>query len=217
MKNNITELVFILDRSGSMAGMESDCTGGFNSFIEKQKKMEGKAFVTTVLFNQDFITLHDRADIQKIKPMKKSEFQVGGCTALIDAMGESIEHTAMIHKYARPEDVPEHTMFIIMTDGLENASRRYSSDDVKKLVEQKKELGWEFIFMGANIDAVETARHYGIDEDRAVTYVNDSEGAAMNFDAACEAACCMRASAPIGRGWKRKIEDTTERKTGSKK
>ena len=166
MKNNITELVFILDRSGSMAGLESDTIGGFNAMIEKQKKEDGECYISTVLFDDRSEVLHDRVRLSEIKPMTDKEYTVRGCTALIDALGGAIRHIGNIHKYARAEDVPEHTMFVITTDGMENASHNYSSDEVKKMIErQKNKYGGEFIFIGANIDAVNVARHYGIDEN----------------------------------------------------
>ena len=177
MKNNITELVFILDRSGSMAGLESDTIGGFNAMIEKQKKEDGECYISTVLFDNVSEVLHDRVKLSEIKPMTDKEYTVRGCTALIDALGGAIHHIGNIHKYARPEDVPEHTMFVITTDGMENASQRYTSDQVKKMIERQKEkYGWEFLFIGANIDAVETAQRYGISSDRAVNYNADAEG-----------------------------------------
>ena len=141
--NNITELVFVLDRSGSMAGLESDTVGGFNSLIKDQKNSEGKAFVTTVLFDTEFIYVHDRADISTVKPLTEKDYVPRGCTALLDAVGMTIQHIAGIHKYARPEDVPAHTMFVITTDGMENASRRYTYKEIKKLIGKQKELGWE--------------------------------------------------------------------------
>ena len=175
--NNITELVFILDRSGSMAGLEADTIGGFNSMIEKQRKEDGECFVSTVLFDNYSEVLHDRVKLSEIKPMTDEEYTVRGCTALIDALGGAIHHIGNVHKYARPEDVPAHTMFIITTDGQENASHKYTSDRVKHMIERQKErYGWEFLFIGANIDAVETAARYGIDKDRAVNYNPDGQG-----------------------------------------
>ena len=208
IKNNITELVFILDRSGSMAGLESDTIGGFNSLIEKQKKQDGKCFVTTVLFDHEIITLHDRVKLESVKPMTDKEYEVRGCTALLDAIGTTIKHIAGIHKYARREDVPENTMFVIITDGMENASHKFSSDKVKKMIEREKErYGWEFLFIGANIDAVETAGNIGITEDRAVNYHADKKGTKVVYDAVCETVCNMRNSAPIAAGWGRKINE----------
>ena len=208
MKKNLTEMVFILDKSGSMAGLEADTIGGFNGMIEKQKKEEGEALVSTVLFSNDSTVLHDRVDLRKIEPMTDRQYFVGGCTALIDAIGGAIHHIGNVHKYAREEDRPEHTIFIITTDGMENASRRYTSDQVKTMVKRQKEkYGWEFLFLGANIDAVETAAHFGIEEDRAVTFHNDSRGQALNYAELSEAVRTVRACAPLSRDWKRKIEE----------
>lgn len=214
IKNNITELVFILDRSGSMAGLESDTIGGFNAMIEKQKKQSGKCYVSTVLFDNESEVLHDRVKLSEIKKMTDSDYTVRGCTALIDAIGGAIHHIGNIHKYARKEDVPEHTMFVITTDGMENASHRYSSKEVKAMIEkQKKKYGWEFLFIGANIDAVTTAKNFGIDEERAVNYHADRKGTAVLFDAVSEAVCNFRASVPLQEDWRRNIdEDYNSRK-----
>ena len=207
MKNNITELVFILDRSGSMAGLESDTIGGFNAMIEKQKKEDGECYVSTVLFDNESEVLHDRVKLADIKPMTDRDYTVRGCTALIDAIGGAIHHIGNIHKYARPEDVPEHTMFIITTDGMENASRRYSSDDVKKMIErQKSKYGWEFLFIGANIDAVETAAKYGIDRDRAVNYHADKNGTHVLYDAVACAVSSVRGGAVLNKDWSAHID-----------
>lgn len=212
-KNNLTELVFILDRSGSMAGLEEDTIGGFNSMITKQKAEEGDCYVTTVLFDHELSTLHDRVPLEKIKPLTGNDYTVRGCTALIDAIGCTVNKISEIHKYVRPEDVPATTMFVITTDGLENASTEYSSDMVKKMIEDKKKLGWEFLFIGANIDAVETAKHFGIDRDRAVNYHADKKGTAVVFDAVSNAVGCARACAPIQSSWSETIaEDYESRK-----
>ena len=208
MKKNLTELVFILDRSGSMAGLEDDTIGGFNAMIQKQKNEPGEAVVSTVLFDNYSEVIHDRVDIQKIEPMTQNEYYVRGCTALLDAVGGAIHHIGNVHKYARAEDVPERTMFVITTDGMENASRRYDSEKVKKMIERQKEkYGWEFLFLGANIDAVETARHFGISEDRAVNYHSDSEGTQLNYEVVSEAICAVRCSAPLGAVWKIRIDE----------
>ena len=208
MKKNCTEMVFILDRSGSMAGLEADTIGGFNGMIERQKKEEGEVFVSTVLFSNESRVLHDRVDLFHIRPMTDREYYVGGCTALIDAIGGAIHHIGNVHKYAREEDRPEHTIFVITTDGMENASHRYTSDEVKAMVQRQKEkYGWEFLFLGANIDAVETASHFGIAEDRAVTFHNDSYGQALNYAEVSEAVSQVRSNAPLGRSWKEKIEE----------
>lgn len=171
MKNNLTEIVFILDRSGSMHGLEKDTVGGFNSMIEKQRGLEGDAFVSTVLFDNTSTVLHDRIALDKVPPMTEDDYRAGGMTALMDALGDAIHHIGNIHKYARPEDVPENTIFIITTDGMENASQRYSSEKVKKMIEEKKRKnGWEFLFLAANIDAVESAANIGIDRRRSASY-----------------------------------------------
>lgn len=207
MKNNMTELVFILDRSGSMAGLESDTVGGFNSMIEKQKQQDGDCFVSTVLFDAESEVVHDRVKLASIPNMTDKDYTVRGCTALIDAIGGAIHHIGNIHKYARPEDVPEHTMFIITTDGQENASHRYTSEQVKKLIERQKEkYGWEFLFLGANIDAVETASRYGIGADRAVNYHCDRKGTQLNYEVMSETICAFRESRPITADWKEKID-----------
>lgn len=198
---NITEMVFILDRSGSMSGLESDTIGGFNSLINKQKKEDGKCLVSTILFDDSTEVIHDRVDLQAIKPMTENEYYVRGCTALIDALGGAIKHTKNIHKYIRKSDIPDHTMFVIITDGMENTSHKYSSDDVKLMINQQKELGWEFLFIGANIDAVETAKHYGINEDRAVNYHADKKGTSVVYDAVANACCNMRREDKIDSTW----------------
>lgn len=193
MKNNVTELVFILDRSGSMSGFEADTIGGFNATIEKQKKQDGKVYVSTVLFDNDSEVIHDRVDINEIRPMTENEYQVGGCTALLDAIGGAIHHIGNIHKYARPEDVPEHTVFVITTDGMENASHRYSSQEIKsKIKRQNEKYGWEFIFLAANIDAVETAESIGIRRERAANYRQTKEGVGRSYYAMCEAITSVR-------------------------
>ena len=213
MKKNLTELVFILDRSGSMAGLESDTVGGFNSMIKKQKNADGEAYVSTVLFDNVSEVIHDRVNLRDIKPLTENEYSVRGCTALIDAIGCAIHHIANIHKYAREEDVPEHTMFIITTDGMENASHIYSSDEVKKMIQLEKEkYGWEFLFLGANIDAVETAKGFGISADRAVNYHSDSEGTRLNYEVLSDAISAVRSSAPLKSGWKKRIEGDFKRR-----
>ncbi len=215
IKNNITELVFILDRSGSMSGLEKDTIGGFNSLIKKQKKEKGECYVSTVLFDNVSEVLHDRIPLKEVPKMTENDYTVRGCTALIDAIGGAIRHIGNIHKYARPEDVPEHTMFVITTDGLENASHIYSSDEVKKMVERQKEkYGWEFLFIGANIDSVETAKGFGIGADRAVNYHADKQGTAVLYDTVAQTVCMMRESLPIDASWGKKIEDDF---TGRKK
>ena len=211
MKKNFTELVFILDRSGSMSGLEADTIGGFNAMIEKQKKAEGKALVSTVLFDNVSEVIHDRVNIMDIRPMTDRDYTVGGCTALLDAIGGAIHHIGNVHKYARQEDVPEHTMFVIITDGMENASRFYRSERVKQMIERQKErYGWEFLFLGANIDAVETAGRFGIGADRAVNYHSDHLGTKLNYEVLSEAISAVRCSAPLGADWKRRIDEDYE-------
>ena len=193
MANNTTELVFILDRSGSMSGLESDTVGGFNSLIEKQRKTEGQCLVSTVLFDDETEVIHDRVPLDKIEKMTEEDYYVRGCTALIDAIGKSIRHISFVHKYAREEDVPAHTMFVITTDGMENASRVFSASEVRKMItDKKKKNGWEFIFIGANIDAVETAKHYGISERNAVNYHADKRGTQALFTSVSNAVMNVR-------------------------
>ena len=216
MKNNVTELVFILDRSGSMEGLESDTIGGFNSLIEKQRHQEGDCYVSTVLFDEESEVLHDRMKLGDIPKMTDKDYTVRGCTALIDAIGGAIRHIGNIHKYSRTEDVPQHTMFIIMTDGYENASHRYTSGEVKKMIERQKEkYGWEFLFIGANIDAVETAARYGISRDRAVNYNADGEGTRIVYGSVAKAVRSVRSSAPLGADWSEDI-DADYKKRGKK-
>lgn len=207
MRENMTELVFILDRSGSMAGLESDTIGGFNAMIARQKKEDGEALVSTVLFDNDSEVLHDRVSLDEIRPMTDEDYNVRGCTALLDAIGDAIHHIGNVHKYARPEDVPAHTLFVITTDGMENASHKYSSDKVKRMIErQKEQYGWEFLFLGANIDAVETAAHIGIAPEHAVNYHCDAVGTALNYEVVSEAICYHRRSGTVPANWKARID-----------
>ena len=207
MQKNLTEIVFILDRSGSMAGLEEDTIGGFNAMIRKQRGEEGQALVSTVLFDNHTEVIHDRVDIQRISPMTRKEYYVRGCTALLDAVGKSIRHIANVHKYAREEDRPEKTVFVITTDGMENASREYSYEKVRRMIEHEKEkYGWEFLFLGANIDAAKEAARFGITEDRAANYHADSQGTAVIYEAVSEAVCSVRASRPMSKEWKRNID-----------
>ena len=204
----MTELVFILDRSGSMSGLEGDTIGGFNSMIDKQKREPGDCLVSTVLFDNFSEVIHDRVPLARVPKLTEKEYFVRGCTALLDAVGGAIHHIGNIHKYARPEDRPEKTMFIITTDGLENASRRYGYDKVKAMIERQKEkYGWEFIFLGANIDAAKEAARFGISADRAVRYQSDSVGTALNYEVISEAVSSVRAcpTAPLAEGWKDRI------------
>ena len=207
MKKNLTELVFILDRSGSMAGLEDDTIGGFNAMIEKQKRGEGEVFVSTVLFDNVSEVLHDRVDIQRIAPMTREQYHVRGCTALLDAVGGAIHHIGNVHKYAREEDRPEKTLFVITTDGMENASRQYTYEGLKAMIRrQKEEYGWQFLFMGANIDAAKEAARFGIDRDHAADYHADHRGTAVIYEAMSEAVCAVRAGRPMSKEWKRRIE-----------
>lgn len=203
----MTELVFILDRSGSMSGLESDTIGGFNAMIARQKREAGEALVSTVLFDHESVIIHDRLPLDKVPPMTEKEYFTRGATALLDAVGGAIHHIGNIHKYARREDVPEKTLFVITTDGCENASRRYDYETVRRMIEHEKEkYGWEFLFLGANIDAAKEAARFGISADRAADYKCDAAGTALNYEVISEAVCSVRASAPLDAGWKRRID-----------
>ena len=203
----MTELVFILDRSGSMAGLEKDTIGGFNSLIEKQRKEPGNAVVSTVLFDHESEVIHDRLPLENIPPMTDKEYYVRGCTALLDAVGGAIHHIGNVHKYARREDVPDKTLFIITTDGMENASRHYTYDKIHAMIKRQQEkFGWEFIFLGANIDAAAEAKRFGIDESRAANYHCDEEGTALNYEVLSDVVCAVRLGAEIDDDWKSRIE-----------
>jgi len=208
MNKNLTEIVYILDRSGSMSGLEKDTIGGYNSFLEKQKKETGDAVVTTVLFDDKYDMVHDRVDIKKVKALTNKEYYARGMTALLDAIGRTINYIDARHKNALESEVPFKTIVVITTDGYENASHEFDSSKVKAMIEnQKKELGWEFLFLGANIDAVETAKDFGITKEFAVTYCADEEGTALNFDCVSEAVSDVRASRPMSVNWKDRISD----------
>ena len=214
MKKNLTELVFILDRSGSMAGLEKDTIGGFNAMIEKQKAGEGEAFISTVLFDNYSEVIHDRVVLNAVPKLTEKEYYVRGCTALLDAVGGAIHHIGNVHKYAREEDRPEKTLFVITTDGMENASRRYSYEKVREMItRQKEKYGWEFLFLGANIDAAKEAVRFGIDADRAADYHADTQGTAVIYEAMSDVVYSVRASRPVEAGWKKKI-DADFRKRG---
>ena len=208
MKKNLTEIVFILDRSGSMAGLEEDTIGGFNAMIEKQKKEQGEALVSTVLFDNETQVLHDRVDIQKVAPMTRKDYFVRGCTALLDAVGGAIHHIGNVHKYAREEDRPEKTLFVITTDGQENASRKYSYDRLKAMIQRQQEkYGWEFLFLGANIDAAAEAARFGIDADRAANYHADRQGTGVIYETMNDAICQVRrCAAPLSADWKKRVD-----------
>lgn len=214
----MTELVFILDRSGSMSGMEKDTIGGFNSMLEKQRKEPGEAVVSTVLFDNETEVIHDRIAIADVPNLTDRDYYVRGCTALLDAVGGAIHHIGNVHKYARKEDVPEKTLFIITTDGMENASHRYTYDKVRHMImRQKERYGWEFLFLGANIDAAAEARRFGIDESMAANYHCDEAGTALNYEVISEAITSVRAcAAPLSADWKKKI-DADYKKRGGKR
>lgn len=209
----MTELVFILDRSGSMSGLEKDTIGGFNSMIEKQKKEAGEALVSTVLFDNESVVIHDRLPPDRVPRMTEKEYFTRGCTALLDAVGGAIHHIGNVHKYARKEDVPEKTMFIITTDGYENASKRYDYEKVRKMIEwQKEKYSWEFLFLGANIDAAAEAKRFGISADRAVNYKCDEAGTALNYEVIGEAVCSVRAAKPLSADWKQRIDEDAQKR-----
>ena len=207
MKKNLTEIVFILDRSGSMAGLEEDTIGGFNGMIQKQKGEAGDAFVSTILFDNHSEVIHDRVDIRKVQPLTRKEYYVRGCTALLDAVGKAIRHIGNVHKYAREEDRPEKTLFVITTDGMENASREYTYEKVRRMIGKAKEtFGWEFLFLGANIDAAKEAARFGITEDRAANYHADRQGTAVIYEAMNDAVRCVRACQPMSADWKQRVD-----------
>ena len=202
MNNNLTEIVFILDRSGSMAGLEDDTVGGFNAMVEKQKKEPGEALLSAVLFSDESEVLYDRVDLRRVEPMTERQYRVGGCTALLDAIGGAVHHIANVHKYAREEDRPGKTIFVITTDGMENASRVYRYDEVRRMVKHEQEKhGWEFLFLGANMDAISAARSFGIRPDRAVRYARDSAGTALNYQVVSETVASFRARKEIAPDW----------------
>ena len=208
MKKNLTEIVFILDRSGSMAGLEGDTIGGFNGMLEKQRQEEGEAYVSTVLFDNHSDVIHDRLTLDRVPRLTGKEYYVRGCTALLDAVGGAIRHIANVHKYAREEDRPEKTLFVITTDGMENASRQYTYEKVRSMIEkQKREYGWEFLFLGANIDAAREAARFGIHPDRAVDYRADRRGTRVIYETVSDTVRDFRASRPMTAAWKKKIED----------
>ena len=203
----MTELVFILDRSGSMGGLEQDTIGGFNSMLRKQKKQPGEALVSTVLFNNHSVVVHDRVPLEQVQPMTEEEYCVGGTTALLDAVGGAIKHIGMVHKYARPEDRPEKTLFVITTDGMENASHKYTYEKVRQMIAHEKEKhGWEFLFLGANIDAAKEAERFGIEADRAADYHCDKQGTALNYEVIGDVVANVRACRAMPKNWKARID-----------
>ena len=217
MKKDLTELVFILDRSGSMGGLESDTIGGYNSMLEKQKKEPGEAIITTVLFDDKYELLHDRINLRGVAPITDDEYFVRGSTALLDAIGTTVNKIAKVQKNTAEEERAEHVLFVITTDGMENASREFDYPRVAKMIEkQKKEHNWEFIFLGANIDAIETAQRFGIGADRAVNYHADSEGTALNYAVISETVSKLRAAEEISIDWKEKIEKDFKKRGGKK-
>ena len=213
MKKNLTELVFILDRSGSMRGLEADTIGGFNGMIERQRGEAGEALVSTVLFDNVSEVIHDRVNLRNIAPLTDREYSVRGCTALLDAIGGAVHHIGNVHKYAREEDRPGKTIFVITTDGMENASRRYNYADVQKMVKHEQEkYGWEFLFLGANMDAISAARRFGIREDRAVRYECDGAGTALNFAVVGQTIAKARKGCAIEADWCAEIADDYEKR-----
>ncbi|MEK4523681.1 vWA domain-containing protein [Psychrobacillus sp. FSL W7-1457] len=214
MKNNLTELVFILDKSGSMTGLEADTIGGFNAMLAKQKKEEGEAIVTTVLFNDDYELLHDRINVKGVSPITERDYQVGGMTALLDAIGSTIQKIGNIQKRTSSEERASKVLFVITTDGMENSSCEYNYEKIKMMISRQKETyGWEFIFLGANIDAIATAANFGISEEFAVKYHADKEGTRLNYESVSNVVSSYRKGSKIDRSWKMGIEkDFTSRK-----
>lgn len=207
MNDKLTEMVFILDRSGSMSGKEADTIGGFNSLIEKQKQEDGDCLVSVVLFDHETDVLYDRVSIKDMPAMTEKEYFTRGCTALLDAMGGAIHHIGNVHKYAREEDRPAKTIFVITTDGLENASRIYSAEKVRSMVKHEQDkYGWEFLFLGANIDAVETARCYGLKEGHAVRFHNDKRGIDLNYTIVSDTVAKFRKGIKIEEDWCKEID-----------
>lgn len=217
MKKGLTELVFILDRSGSMGGLESDTIGGYNALLKKQQDEPGQAVITTVLFDDHYELLHDRMKLDKVKPITNNEYYVRGCTALLDAIGKTINRIAKVQKHKAEKKRAEHVMVVIITDGMENASNEFSYEKIRQMINhQKKKHQWEFIFLGANIDAVATAAGFGISKERATNYHADSEGTLLNYQVISETVSCLRSSQPISEDWKEQIEDDFKKRGGKK-
>ncbi|MEL1136051.1 hypothetical protein AAC978_12775 [Desulfitobacterium sp. THU1] len=217
MKKDLTELVFILDRSGSMSGLESDTIGGYNAMLAKQQKEPGEAIITTVLFDDRYELLHDRINLRGIAPITDKEYYVRGNTALLDAVGKTINKIGNVQKHTAEEERAEHVMFVITTDGLENASCEFNYAKVRQMIEhQQSKYGWEFIFLGANIDAIATAERFGISRDRATNYHADSEGTSLNYEVISEAVSCVRASRSLDKKWKERIDEDFKKRGGGK-
>ncbi len=212
MKKDLTELVFILDRSGSMSGLEKDTIGGFNSMIEKQKEVQGECILTTVLFDHDFELLHDRMNLKGVPLLTSEDYYVRGSTALLDAVGQSIEKISNAQKRTLEDEKPEKVIFVITTDGMENASHNFSYSKIKRMITAKREAGWEFIFLGANLDAAKMADDIGISRDRAANYMSDSRGTKLNYKIMSEAVCEFRSNNSISDSWKDEIEEDFEKR-----
>jgi len=217
MKKDLTELVFILDRSGSMGGLESDTIGGYNTMIEKQKKEAGEAIITTVLFDDRYELLHDRINLRGITPITSKEYFVRGSTALLDAIGKTINKIGNVQKHTAEDERAEKVLFVITTDGLENASREFSYEKIRQMIEhQKIKYGWEFIFLGANIDAIDVAERIGINKDRAANFHADSAGTTLNYQVMSETVSKMRANIPMNADWKKRIDEDFDNRKGKK-
>ena len=222
MKDDRTELIFILDRSGSMSGLEDDTIGGFNGMLQKQKDAEGQINVTTVLFDDQIDVIHDRFPIDIIEPLTDKDYYVRGCTALLDAVGEAVRKIENVQNHL-PEDYKANkVIFVITTDGHENSSKRFTYSQIKKTIEAKKEIGWEFLFLGANIDAIGEAEKMGISRNRAVTYENDKMGIATNYKVIGDVLCRYRAiddecDSLFDGDWAKEIEDYHEEAEKKKK